>query len=398
MHVETTETPRLSTEGATTASVGLAVGERGDPAHAGTNEPLRVALLAPVWFPVPPSRYGGIEWIVSLLADGLVDAGHEVTLFASGDSTTKAELAYVFETAPRERIGQTFWELQHLAAALERSSEFDVVNDHTGLMGAALGGALATPLIHTVHGELTGAAGELYARIARLAPRLKLTSLSLNQRLPQPDLPWLANIPNALDFSAYPQQQPSRRDYLLFLGRMSPEKGCHRAIDVARQLGVPLKIAGKNGEPAEQAYFRQFVEPHLGDAVEYCGEVTHDEKVELLGNARATLFPIEWEEPFGLVMIESMACGTPVVATRRGAVSEVVEHGVSGIIVDDSGEMASAVADAERLDPGAIRRRAEERFAAERMVSGYVEAYHAALAATGDPLASRQPAAVRARA
>jgi glycosyltransferase involved in cell wall biosynthesis len=341
-------------------------------------ERLRIGIVSPVWFPVPPSGYGGIEWIVSLLADGLVNAGHEVTLFASGDSRTKARLSAVFDRAPSERIGQTFWELQHLVAALEQADAFDVINDHTGLLGAALAGAVETPAVHTVHGPLDGAPGEMYARVARLAPRLRMISLSLNQRRPRPELPWVANCPNALDFSVYPMQ-PFRGDYVLFLGRMSPEKGCHRAIAIARELGVPLKIAGKNREPAEQAYFRELVEPHLGDTIEYLGEVSHGEKVELLRNARATLFPIEWEEPFGLVMIESMATGTAVIATRRGAVPEVIEHGVSGIIVDDYREMPAALEDSDRLDPLRIRRYAEERFAPERMVADYVRAYRATI-------------------
>jgi glycosyltransferase involved in cell wall biosynthesis len=347
-----------------------------------SGERLRVGIVAPAWFPIPPSRYGGIEWVVSLLADGLVDAGHQVTLFASGDSRTKAELSSVFEEAPSERIGHTFWELAHLLGALVRREEFDLLNDHTGLLGAALAGTPPTPLAHTVHGPLTGEPGAMYEQIARIAPRVRLISLSLNQRRPRPQLPWIANCPNALDFSVYPMQ-PYRGDYVLFLGRMSPDKGCHRAIAVARELGVPLKIAGKNREPAEQQYFRELVEPHLSDTIEYLGEVTHGEKVELLRNARATLFPIEWEEPFGLVMIESMACGTAVIATRRGAVPEVIEHGVSGIVVDDYSEMAAALEDSDRLDPFAIRRYAEERFAPERMVTDYVAAYRATLAEVG---------------
>jgi glycosyltransferase involved in cell wall biosynthesis len=349
---------------------------------SGEDGPLRVAVVAPAWFPVPPSGYGGIEWIVSLLADGLADAGHEVTLFASGDSKTRAQLSSVFRTAPSERIGQTFWELRHLLAALERGEEFDLVNDHTGLLGAALGGLLPAPLLHTVHGPLNGEPGEMYARIASLAPSLRLVSLSLNQRRPRPELPWLANIPNALDFSVYPLH-PHRGEYLLFLGRMSPEKGCHRAIAVARALDLPLMIAGKNREPAEQAYFRELVEPHLSDSIRYLGEVTHGEKVELLRNARATLFPIEWEEPFGLVMIESMATGTAVIATRRGAVPEVIEHGLSGIVVDDYEDMVAALDDSDRLDPFAIRRYAEERFSTPRMVGDYVRAFRAALEERG---------------
>ena len=165
---------------------------------------MKIAVLSPVWFPVPPSGYGGIEWIVSLLADGLADAGHEVTLFASGDSHTRAELSYTFRRAPSERIGQTFWELQHALGCFKRDGEFDVVHDHTGLMGLALGSLLRTPLVHTVHGPLIGPPGELYEQIVRMAPRAHLISLSLNQRRPKPHLPWLANVPNALDLSFYP--------------------------------------------------------------------------------------------------------------------------------------------------------------------------------------------------
>src|SRR5262245_63068186 len=201
----------------------------------------------------------------------------------------------------------------------------------------------------------------------------------MNQRKPKPHFPWVANCPNALDFSLYPVK-PHRGEYLLFLGRMSPDKGCHRAIDVAFSAGLPLKIAGKKREPLEQQYFDEFVAPHLSDEIEYLGEVTHGEKVELLQNARATLFPIEWEEPFGLVMIESMACGTPVIATRWGAVPEVIEeNGRGGIVVDDYREMAGKLEEADQMDPFEVRAYVEERFSRERMVSDFLAAYRAAI-------------------
>ena len=259
----------------------------------------------------------GIEWIVSLLADGLTDAGHEVTLFASGDSQTKATLSAVFDTAPSELIGRTQPDLRHVLAALERADEFDVINDHTGPLGVALGELVETPVVHTVHGPLGGEPGQVYESLSRVAPGVGLISLSLNQRRPKPNLNWVANVPNALDLAHYPCL-PHKGDYLLFLGRMNHEKGAHRAVAVAMELGLPLELAGKVREPREREYFQQFVEPHLGHGIEFLGEVNHGTKVELLQNARATLFPIEWEEPFGLVMIESMACGTPVIATRRG--------------------------------------------------------------------------------
>jgi glycosyltransferase involved in cell wall biosynthesis len=234
-------------------------------------------------------------------------------------------------------------------------------------------------VLHTVHGPLGPPWGDVYARIAQVSPRLGLISISLNQRRPRPDLPWVANVPNALELSLYPCK-PHRGDYLLFLGRMSPDKGAHRAIAVAFEAGLPLKLAGKCREPMERRYFEEYVEPHLGAQIEYLGEVTHGHKVELLQDARVTLFPIEWDEPFGLVMIESMACGTPVIATRRGAVPEVIDDGRSGIVVDEYTQMPAAIEAADALDPWACRAFVEERFSRGRMVEDYVNAYRAVLA------------------
>src|SRR5919201_1723285 len=338
---------------------------------------MRIAILSPAWFSVPPSGYGGIEWVVSLLADGLVDGGHEVTLFASGDSHTKANLAWVYEQAPGELIGKTMAELRHALACFDRADEFDVINDHAGPLSIALGGLIDTPVLHTVHGPLSGEAGAVYEGLSRLAPDVGLISISLNQRRPRPELNWVGNCMNALDLQLYPCK-PHRGDYLLFLGRMSPDKGAHRAIAVAMETGLPLKLAGKMQDPKEVRYFKELVEPHLVDGIEYLGEVSHGEKVELLQNARATLFPIEWEEPFGLVMIESMACGTPVIATRWGAVPEVIEPGRSGITFHDYPEMAYVLDRADALDPLECRRYVEERFGQARMVSDYVRVYEEA--------------------
>jgi glycosyltransferase involved in cell wall biosynthesis len=327
---------------------------------------------------VPPTRYGGIEWIVSLLADGLVERGHEVTLFASGESETKANLVAVFHEAPSEFIGQTNYELHHALACLEQAEEFQIVNDHSGPLAAALGAGSPTPVVHTVHGPLNRRAGELYEQLDRFAPRVGLISLSMNQRSPLPHLNWIANCPNALDLSLYPVH-PHKGDYLLFIGRMSPDKGAHRAVEVAEQLGVPLKLAGKMQELREEEFFDATVRPHLSGEIEYLGEVSHTEKVDLLQNARATLFPIEWAEPFGLVMIESMACGTPVIATRHGAVPEVIDDGRTGVIVEEHTEMPAALERADQIDPMDCRRYVEERFSKERMVADYEAAYTKAL-------------------
>jgi glycosyltransferase involved in cell wall biosynthesis len=343
------------------------------------SEPLKIAVLAPPWFAVPPTGYGGIELVVSLLADGLAYAGHDVTLFASGDSLTKGKLSAVYPSAPSELIGRGLPDLRHALSCYERADEFDVINDHSGMLGAALAGLVETPGLHTVHGPLdVPEAQDVYGRIAKVAPHVGLISISENQRRPMPDLPWAATIPNAIDLSIYPCK-PHRGEYLLFLGRMSPDKGAHRAIAVAMDAGIPLKIAGKRREVKERQYFAEFIEPHVGHGVEYLGEVTHGQKVELLQDARATLVPIEGEEPFGLVMVESMACGTPVIATRHGAVPEVIEDGRSGVIVDTYRQMAGALDDADALDPIECRRYVEERFAPERMVEDYVAAYRAAI-------------------
>ncbi len=341
---------------------------------------MKIALIAPVWFPVPPPGYGGIELVVSLLADGLVKAGHDVTLFASGDSHTSATLASTFPEAPSASIGMTEPELRHALACYSRAGDFDVINDHSGPLSAALGGNVSTPVVHTAHGPLDGAAGMLYEQLGLVAPGVGLISISENQRRPRPDLNWIATVPNALDLSLYPAK-PHPGEYLLFLGRMSPDKGCHRAVAVAMEAGLPLRIAGKKREPSELEYFSEFVEPHLGSHdIEYLGEVTHGKKVELIQDARATLFPIDWEEPFGLVMIESMACGTPVIATRHGAVPEVIEHGVSGIIVEHYRDMPAALEASDALDPHELRRYVEQRFSQERMVDDYVAAYQSLIA------------------
>ncbi len=349
---------------------------RGD---RGAGARVRIAVLSPVWFPVPPTGYGGIEWVVSLLADGLADAGHDVTLFASGDSRTRAKLVSAFPEPPLNPIGTSWIELHHALPCYENADEFDVIHDHSSQLVSMMGGLIPTPVVHTVHGPLDDIQLGNYRGLAKLAPQVGLVSISMNQRKPGPDLPWVANIPNALDLDAFPYHS-ERGEYLLYLGRLSPDKGAHRAIEIAREAGLPIKLAGKKREHLEQEYFDELVAPLLGDDAEYVGETSHATKVDLLQNARATLFPIDWEEPFGLVMIESMACGTPVIATRRGAVPEVVDHGRSGIIVDDYREMVAAIAEADRIEPEECRRAAEDHFSTGRMVADYVAVYEELLA------------------
>ena len=227
------------------------------------------------------------------------------------------------------------------------------MHDHTGMLGLAFGGLVETPFCHTVHGPLDGQPGRMYEQVLDLAPHGKLISISMNQRKPKPNLPWIGNCPNALDLSMYPFRRKPGGDYLVFLGRMSPDKGAHRALAVALETGIPLKIAAKCREPLEIRYFDEFIRPHLGGSIEYVGEVGHADKVELLMGARALISPIDWEEPFGLMMIEAMACGTPVISTRRGAVPEIVDHGRTGVVVDKYRDMEDPVVleMADSLDP-----------------------------------------------
>jgi glycosyltransferase involved in cell wall biosynthesis len=256
---------------------------------------------------------------------------------------------------------------------------FDVINDHSGPLGGALGGALTTPVCHTVHGPLMGEPGEIYSLLGAVSPSVGLISVSDNQRSPLPELNWLGTCHNAIPMDEYPLDT-GNDGYLLFLGRMSPDKGAHHAVRVAQETGLPLKLAGKMQEAHERAHFDEHVRPHLDGSIEYVGEVSHDEKVALLQRAGATVFPIQWPEPFGLVMVESMACGTPVVATRMGAVPEVIEHGRSGMIVDEPAQLAGVVEEALALDPGDVRASVVERFSSRRMVSDYVECYQRLLA------------------
>ena len=291
---------------------------------------LKIAIIAPPWLPVPPERYGGVEWVVSLLADRLAELGHDVTLFACGGSITQAELVTTSPRTPTSRgSGSSFRSWSTPCFRTAQASRFDIVSDHSGLRRGGDGRPRARRRSCTpCTARSTTSTGRIYRLIAELNPRLRFISTSLKQREPAEDLPWVANCPSALDLDAYPFSD-RRGDYLLYVGRMSPQKGAGRAIAVAQEMGVPLKLAGKMHEADERAYFSREVAPHLGDRIQYLGEVSHEEKVRLLQRARCTMFPIDWEEPFGLVMLESMACGTPVVATRRGAVPEVISTAAS---------------------------------------------------------------------
>lgn len=342
---------------------------------------LKIALIAPPWFAVPPTGYGGIEWVVSLLAEGLVRRGHDVALFASGGSVTAARLLSTYETPPSEKLGDWPIEAAAILDAYALSDRFDVIHDHTllGLLAARLA---EVPVVHTAHGVITPAVAALYERVSR---QVRLVTISASQEAAMPPGCARTVIHNGVDLGQF-AFSPGAGDYLLFVGRMSEEKGVITALEIARQAGKRLLVLGKVNEPAERVYFESQVRPRLAAAgAAYVEQPLHSVKVAAYQGALATLFPIHWEEPFGLVMVESMACGTPVIAFRRGSVPEVIRHGVTGEICDSVEEAVAAVARVRQLSRQACRDHACENFSAELMVSRYEALYSQVARGKGAP-------------
>jgi glycosyltransferase involved in cell wall biosynthesis len=316
--------------------------------------------------------------VVALLADGLTDRGHEVTLFAPPGSETEAELVPPLqEVPPEELIGDPWYEAAHAVSAYERGQEFDLLHDHTGPVGASIGAMSEAPTVHTLHGPFIPQTTMLYRRIAR---RHWFVAISQSQRsMGPPNLRWAGMVYNGIPMDRYPVRE-DKDDYLFFLGRADEEKAPHLAIQAARLAGRRLVMCVTTKNQREQAYWAEMVEPLLGDDVEVRGECDQEQKTELLAGAAALLFPIQWAEPFGLVMTEAMACGTPVIAWRNGSVPEVVADGETGFVVSSVEEMAAAVARVGELDPQVMRARVKEQFSAEAMVAGYERIYQQILA------------------
>lgn len=335
---------------------------------------MRVAQIAPVWYPVPPRGYGGIELVVSLLTEGLVAAGHDVTLFASGGSRTAARLVSPLADPPDPALlGNPWYETLHAVAAYEHHRDFDVIHDHSGIVGPALGALLEgrPPVVHTLHGPWTEPSRLFYAH---LAERVHLVAISQAQRNDNPGLPYAGTVHNGIDVRAYPFREHKDR-FLVYIGRANPDKGPGLAIEVARRAGYPLAMIVKRSEPFERAYWDEMIAPQLHDEVEVYEQVSHEVKADLLARATAMVFPIQWPEPFGLVMVEAMACGTPVVACPAGAAVELVEEGVTGFLRETLDGLVEAVDHVGRCSPAACRARVEQRFSAAAMVRGYEAVY-----------------------
>lgn len=332
---------------------------------------MRIALIAPPWTPVPPALYGGIELVVDRLARGFAASGHDVVLFTTGDSTCPVPRKWVLAQAEGERIGMSVPEIRHVMAAYDEVAGADIVHDHTVLGPVYAERFPGLPVVTTVHGPLNEELADIYGR---LASRVPVVAVSHAQCRPVPHIPIARVIHHGIDADDFPFGAGDG-GYALFLGRLSPDKGAHRAIEVARKAEVPLLIAGKMREVWEREYFATMVEPHLGAGVEYLGEVPHEKKLQLLARARALLFPIRWNEPFGLVMLEAMACGTPVLAFPEGAAPEVVDDGRTGFLCEDEAAMAEALGRVGQIDRRACRAAVEGYFSTERMVREHLELY-----------------------
>ncbi|TAF10994.1 MAG: glycosyltransferase family 4 protein [Nostocales cyanobacterium] len=336
---------------------------------------MRIAQIAPLWERVPPPAYGGIELVVSLLTDELVRRGHEVTLFASGDSLTLANLVSVHPRALRldSSVKESgIYEVLQLALVYERAEEFDIIHSHMGHTPLAYTNLVKTPTVHTLHGIFTPD-NEIIFKYAKKQPYI---SISDSQREPRLGLNYVTTVYNGIDVSSYKfYPEPIDEPYLAFLGRMSPEKGPHLAIEIAKKAGWRLKMAGKV-DVVDMEFFEKEIQPQIdGEQIQYLGEANHAEKNVLMGGAVATLFPITWREPFGLVMVESMATGTPVIAMRMGSTEEVIAHGETGFLCNNIQDCIRAIDKVNRLNRYACRQYVENHFSVEQMTDGYEAVY-----------------------
>jgi len=335
---------------------------------------MRIAEIAPVWFSVPPQGYGGIELVVALMADGLVARGHDVTLFASGGSQTSATLVSPMAEPPDPALlGNVWFDAYHSLAAFLHADEFDVIHDHSGIIGPALGAMLADgpPVVHTLHGPWTEPARRFYEL---LHERIELVAISESQRAGHDGIRYAGTVYNGIDVARYPFVE-QKDDVLVYLGRANPDKGPALAVEIAKRAGLPMVMMVKKSEPFERDYWDNVVAPHLTDDIEVVENVPHAEKVAMLGRAKAMVFPIRWSEPFGLVMIEAMACGTPVLTSPLGAAPELVAEGETGFLRESIDDLVDCVGRAGEISPAACRERVEQRFSADAMVDGYLEVF-----------------------
>lgn len=344
---------------------------------------MRIAQIAPLYESVPPKLYGGTERVVAHLSDALVRRGHDVVLFASGESQTKAKLVPCRAVALRLDTDLS-WDLPaHLAMLAQvrtRADSFDILHFHLDCYHLPFFADMTDRTLTTLHGRQDI---KDLSNLHRHYPNYPVVSISVSQRRPLPHLRWIRTVNHGYPKTQYAFSPKPKGDYLAFLGRVSPEKGVDRAIEIARRAGLPIRIAAKI-DSADQEYFLAKIAPLFKlPGVEFIGEIGEAEKSGFLGNARAVLFPISWPEPFGLVMIEAMACGTPVIGFDQGSVSEVITDGLTGFVVNTVEEAVRAVGRLERIDRASVRETFERRFSVEVMARNYETAYRAVVGMAG---------------
>lgn len=336
-------------------------------------------MLAPPWFPVPPAGYGGIEVVVSLLCEELTARGHDVTLFAAPGSCSSAQVHTLLDTAHPHAIGAALHESDHVAGAFDaidqaadRGEPFDVVHDHSGFTALAMASRVSVPMVHTLHGLLVDGSTSFYQRHGHKA---RLVAISRSQRVSAPaGVRVAAVVSNPIAVDHWPFRA-DKDDYLLWIGRMDPTKGAHRAIEAARLAGRPLVLAGPV-QTGQEDYFREQIAPHIDEQrVRYVGEVSGAPEKQLYARAAALLMPIRWNEPFGMVMVEALACGTPVIAFAEGAAEEIVIDGENGMLVADEADMARAIANVHEIDPVRCRESVRSRYDPAVSASGYEAIY-----------------------
>lgn len=344
---------------------------------------MKIAQFAPLWETVPPKKYGGTELVVYILCEELIKRGHEVTLFASGDSKTSAKLEPIIEKPMREagilnlscyESIISCYENMAMAKILGMKDEFDIIHNHLGPAFIPFAQALDIPVVNTVHGAFIHDDCINFCMKYSSSP---FVSISDSQRAGAPSLNYVSTVYNGIQVEKYAfQDKPNMESpYIAFLGRLSEEKGTHLAIKLAKETGNKLIMAGKVDKNDEDYYEREVKHLIDGEQIVYIGELGHDDKVELLKNAFMTVHPVTWPEPFGLVMAESMACGTPVLALNHGSIPEVIADGVTGFVEDDIDALIKRVKEVKNIDRKACRKHVENNFSAERMIDGYLNVY-----------------------
>ncbi|WP_091090191.1 glycosyltransferase family 4 protein [Micromonospora nigra] len=353
-------------------------------------------MVVPPWLSVPPPGYGGLENVVAGLVDALVARGHAVTLFGAGEHHGTA--AGFVSTGPQlqyHRLGESLPELAHLARVndLVDPADFDVIHDHTTI-GPLVAGRRAVPTVATVHGNPVGEYGTV---LGDTDHGVGLVAISHAQRRLNPGLPWVGTVHNAMDVQGIPRKYAPGPGPVLWLARFSPDKGPDLAIRACREAGLPLVLAGKCNEPAERSYFHEVVRPMLGEDVTVVMDADRTAALRLLVEARCLIMPIQWEEPFGMVILEAMATGTPVVALHRGSVPELVRPGVTGLVCERDDELPAALRAASRIDPADCVAHVVENFSTQRMALGYEAVYRRFVGAAVPPVPVREPPRVAAR-